>query len=228
MGYVIFIRHSRGSGNHGGGNDGHNIFADDLASTKDVIIKEILSAPYKRVDNEIQRLYDSMFALQMHCKILNEMIHRHSRFLWGFRGKMFVATAAAFGVVGGAVTYRDRAPPPYVGGAIVTSLLGLFGIHWWQSKQLDHKTSALLKDPNVVHEIYEAVYDESIAVSDESVSSVWPSVLQHMQIKVSPQDIASMKAVDASDLDLIEKILNSNIYKLRQQLSPNLPVAYLK
>jgi hypothetical protein len=223
---LLVCRHDHGVDSHGGGNDGHNIFADDLANTKDVIVKEILSAPYKRVDNEIQRLYDSMFALQMHSKILNEMLHRYSGFLWGFRGKMFAATIAAFGFSGGTIAYRSRLPQEATAGVVCGSLAALFGFHWWQASALKSNTRALLRDPNVVHDVYETVYDESIAVSDESVASVWPKVLQRMQIKLSAEDLTQMGRVETSDLDLIDKILNTNIYKLREQLSPSLPVAY--
>ena len=191
-----------------------------------MIVKEILSAPYKRVDNEIQRLYDSMFALQMHSKILNEMLHRYSGYLWAFRGKMFVSTLAAFGISGGVIVYRNKLPQEATIGIITSSMSFLFGFHWWQSSALKSKTNALLKDPNTIHDVYETVYDEHIAVSDESVSSVWPSVLQRMQIKLSAQDLTQMGHVETPDLDLIDKILNTNIYKLREQLSPSLPVAY--
>lgn len=220
-------RHREGADNHGGGNDGRNIFADDLASTKDVIIKEILSAPYKRVDNEIQRLYESMFSLQMHCKILNEILKRYTYSLWNFRAKMFVSTLAALGVIGGAFAYRSRISLEASGAAALSSIMGLFGFHWWQSDRLEKDAVSLLRDPNVLNNIYETVYDESIAVLDESVASAWPTALQHIQIKISPEDIKTMGRVDADDLGLVDKILNSNIYKLRQQLSPNLPVAYL-
>lgn len=221
---IFSFRHREGVHNHGGGNDGRNIFADDLASTKDVIIKEILSAPYKRVDNEIQRLYESMFSLQMHCNILNEMLGRYSRYLWGFRGKMFLAAVAAAGIISGTVAYRSKISVEASGGAILTSVAALFGFQYWLADKFERDAISLLRDPNMLQNMYEAVYDESIAVRDESVAAAWPSVLQHIQMKIAPEDLKNMQRVDSQDLDLIDKILHSSIYKLRQQLSPNLPI----
>lgn len=57
----------------------------DLEEARTEVIREAFNAPKRRVDNEISRLFEDVVALEMHCKVVQEIVSRYNHKLWSAR-----------------------------------------------------------------------------------------------------------------------------------------------
>lgn len=58
---------------------------------------EVLNAPKRRVDNEVSRLSDSVYVLQMHCKIIEDISKKYRSSL--LRSRILLASTAVSTVI---------------------------------------------------------------------------------------------------------------------------------
>jgi hypothetical protein len=65
----------------------------DLEEARTEVIREAFNAPKRRVDNEISRLYEDVVALEMHCKVIREIVRQYNERLWTARIWSVGATA---------------------------------------------------------------------------------------------------------------------------------------
>jgi hypothetical protein len=84
------------------------------------VIKEVFNAPRRRVDNEISRLFESVSALFMHCRIVDEITREYNAKIWKARIKQAAFYAAWFGITyglnllcGWIESYEARHPRPH-------------------------------------------------------------------------------------------------------------------
>ena len=188
----------------------------DLEATREEVVGEVLKAPFRRVDNEIQRLSDSLHVLHMHCRVLDEMVRTYRSHLWSFRASTFGAFALSCALSGGTLF----ALPLEMGiGASAFSSLAFFGIYWFQSKALEDEARNIVSEGSV-QSTYKRLYSKSLAESDEFISSTWPRVYQHISLTIRAQDLIGLPRVSSSDYNLIAKILDSDIAKLRKRIMP--------
>ena len=69
----------------------------DLEEAREEVVAEVLNAPKRRVDNEVSRLSDSVCVLQMHCKIIEDIVKTYRSSL--FRARLSLTAAAIFTVI---------------------------------------------------------------------------------------------------------------------------------
>lgn len=188
----------------------------DLEDTREEVVAEVLKAPFRRVDNEIQRLSDSMHILHMHCKIVDEMVHRYRSHLWSFR----VTCGGTILLAGGCSSAAIFALPLNMSvGVGAVSALACAGVLWFQKKVLADEAKTVTSE-GYVHSIFKNLYAKQLAENDEFVASLWPRVAAHIAVTISSMDIGTMSRVGSSDLNKIERILDVEIAKLRKKLLP--------
>ena len=188
----------------------------DLENTREDVVKEALKAPFRRVDNEIQRLSDSMHILHMHCRVIDEMVRRYRSHLWSFRA----TCAGSFLLAGGCSGAAIFTLPMNIGiGVSALSVLACSGVFWFQQRVLTDEAKTITSD-GYVHSIFKNLYAKQLAENDEFVASLWPRVSTHISITVSPTDICSLNRVSSSELKKIENVLDSELSTLRKKILP--------
>jgi hypothetical protein len=74
----------------------------DLEEARTEVIREAFNAPKRRVDNEISRLFEDVVALEMHCKVVQEIVSRYNHKLWSARlwslGTALLSVGATIGI----------------------------------------------------------------------------------------------------------------------------------
>ena len=65
----------------------------DLEEAREEVVAEVLNAPKRRVDNEVSRLSDSVYVLQMHCKVIEDITKKYESSLFRTRMSIFACTA---------------------------------------------------------------------------------------------------------------------------------------
>ena len=69
----------------------------DLEEAREEVVAEVLNAPKRRVDNEVSRLSDSVCVLQMHCKIIEDIVKTYRSSL--YRARISISAAALLTVI---------------------------------------------------------------------------------------------------------------------------------
>ena len=208
---------SKGSPNDDS-SDGENLGSGigDLEDTREEVVNEVLKAPLRRVDNEIQRLSDSMHLLHMHCRVVDEMVRRYRSHLWSFRATCGGAVVLA----GGCSSAALFALPLNMGvGMTAMSVLACSGLLWFQKKVLLDEANTVTSE-GYVHSIFRSVYAKQLAENDEFVASMWPRVAAHINLTLTASEIGNLSRVSNSDMRKIENILDVEIAKLRKKILP--------
>lgn len=65
----------------------------DLENTREDVVKEVINAPKRRLDNEISRVADATALLHLHISVLNEVLDLHSKEI--FKSNVIVAMCAS-------------------------------------------------------------------------------------------------------------------------------------
>lgn len=189
----------------------------DLEETREEVVQEILNAPKRRVDNEITRLTDAVSLLHMHLAIVDDLVKQYRAATLRARltigGVGFTTLTAAVGSV-------LLSMPIEVGAAIgATGLAGTGALYWWQSKFLIDKAAQLIKDESMIS-TFKRLYARRIAERDESTTSLWARVHDHLILGLTAADLKAMDKVRNSDLKDLEKILDFDIPNLRRKAAP--------
>lgn len=72
-----------------------------------------------------------------------------------------------------------------------------------------------------MNEYFKMQYGRSIAEGDEFILSLWGRVLPQLQVSLRTIGMDNIPKVSASELKLIENILQVNIPKLRRDAAPS-------
>lgn len=189
----------------------------DLEETREEVVQEILNAPKRRVDNEITRLTDAVSLLHMHLTVVDDLVKQYraatlrARLTTG--GVGFTAFTAAVGSV-------LLSMPIEVGAAIgATGFAGTGALFWWHSKFLIDKAAQLIKDDSMIS-TFKRLYARRIAERDESTTSLWARVHDHLILGLTAADLKAMDKVRSSDLKDLERILDFDIPNLRRKAAP--------
>lgn len=201
----------------------------DLESTREDVVSEVMSAPLRRQDNEISRLSESVQLLQMHCNVLDNVITQYHKRRWGFRFVMFGSLTFTIGAVS-SLGYILQAPEPVVLASSVGTL-ALVGMHYVQSKSLEN-FSKMITNPDEstgLASVYSKLYARSIADKDVYVSSLWAKVLNHMRMTLHPSDLEKVGRINNGDFDALKYIFETELQNLRRRSAPQLtPSKYSK
>jgi hypothetical protein len=198
-------------------------FASALDDVKDQIVKEILAAPQKRMDNEIQRLSDSMTNLLMHCKIFNAMCLRYRELAGSFNGECFMSLLLCCGITSGTIAFELPRETTVAAGVASAATLGCMQYYRW--RKLIQARRDIIQDRSVSDQIFKSVYALELLTGDDSVQALWPKVYDHMKIRVSPEDLSNATLVTDLELESINAILKNNVNRMRSLFSPQFTIS---
>lgn len=189
----------------------------DLEATREEVVSKVLNAPYRRIDNEITRLSDSVAILEMHCKIMSDIRGKYRRALWKSRALNTIAGLSTCGVAGMMLTFMF--PFQTILISTVAGALGTAGLYWLQTKSLDEYSSTLIDDAEM-EKVFKRIYARQLAEKDEFVVSIWRRVREHLILALTPSEVKILPSIRAEDLNRIEAVLESDIPTLRRKASP--------
>jgi hypothetical protein len=195
------------------------VFSSHLESSRDFIIHEIASAPSRRIDNEIFHLLESMVKLQMHCKILNEILRRYSDLVWSARKRTLCSIGAAGCLVGTCLSLNVSKTQVF--GASAAAILFLLGFQTWQSKNLSSERAKLIEDDSVAQDQFKSIYANEIAENNEATLAIWPKVREEMKIRVRERDITELSPINSEEFRTIDLILNTKIPSMWKSRTPS-------
>ena len=189
----------------------------DLEHTREDVVKEVLNAPKRRVDNEISRLTDAVSLLQMHINIVDELSKQYknavfrSRMMLALTGSTSVGVMIAFTLLG--------MPAELIAGATAVGSVGSGGLYWWQTKDLRQQSSQLATE-SAMNAAFQKLYARRLAEKDEFTISLWHRVQDHLTLTLSSEDLANLEKVNSSHISELERILEVEIPNLRRKAAP--------
>lgn len=188
----------------------------DLEATREEVVSEVFKAPFRRVDNEIQRLSDSLHVLHMHLRVVDEMVKKYRSHLWSFRATVAGTLGLAGALSGGALTSM----PVEIGAAVTgVSTLAFLGVQWFQQQALEDEIKTITNETSV-QGFFKHLYSKQIAENDEFIASIWPRVHQHITMTIRPSELKAMSRVSSSEMGMIDRILEIDIAQLRKKILP--------
>jgi len=189
----------------------------DLEATREDVIREVLNAPKRRVDNEISRLTDAVSLLQMHLRLVDELSKQYISAVFRSRLALGATGSTAVGALAAAVLLG--LPPQVTGAVAVAAVGGTGGLYWWQRVQLLQQSSQLATEP-AMNKAFQKLYARRIAERDEFTNSLWTRVQDHLMLAVTSEDIAEVGKVGQSSLEDLDRILEVEIPNLRRKSAP--------
>lgn len=189
----------------------------DLEETREDVVKEVLNAPKRRVDNEITRLTDAVSLLHMHLTIMDDLVKQYRKAT--FKSKMFTAFSALSSISAAAGSVALTFPVEISGAIAAAGLATTGGLFYYQNKVVVEKASELMREEAMVSS-FKKLYARRIADKDEFITSLWTRVEDHLLLTLSPLDLRTVEKVKTTDIKDLEKILEIDIPNLRRKASP--------
>jgi len=191
----------------------------DLESTRKDVIKEVLLAPDRRIDNMITSLYDSSRLMRLHLEIVEIL-----RLDYQTLRRRILMTAVGIGLTGNVVSLSAIYLAPALWGfslslsaSAIAGAAGVYvyGNHMLMKKGLDLKSDAFLD------ELFRRIYVHEIANQDQFLQSLWVRVKPHIKSALETVGIANMPRVPSRALRDIDNIIEKNVTSMRRQALPN-------
>lgn len=207
------------------GNDDHTTMGkglQDLEETREEVAKEVFAAPKRRIDNEITRLTDSISLLHMHLTIVNELVKQYKQAT--LNTKLFTAFSGLTTASGvGILTYLQgdyNLALEFIAGFGGIGSLITMGLYYYQSRLLIGKATELMKVDSITG-TFRKIYAKRLTEKDESLTSLWRRVEDHMIISLTTQDFRALEKVKKSDIETLDRILEYDIPNLRRKAAPS-------
>ena len=193
----------------------------DLEATREDVVKEVLSAPKRRVLNEISRLSDDVQLLQLHYMVVNDVVSRYRSHLLTNRIQLFGIISASIGAVSGG--FYLELPLQILGGIAGTSgILSLFGA-WWTTRSLEDVARRLTQEESLDSSFRRCVSPQDRHEADEYSKSMWQRVKEQMLLNFRDQELSTV-ATTSNDLNQLSNILETDIPQLRRAAAPDVAV----
>lgn len=192
----------------------------DLEATREDVVKEVLNTPRRREDNDITRLTEKIYLLQMHCKIVDDVLERYQSSVSRNRFTMFFTVCGSIGAAAGAFMLLSSPQAAISIGS--AGILGTIGLHLWQRRKLQDDATRFcsLEGPDGLQQVYQRLYARRIADSDEHTADIWRKVKEHLTASLTTRDIEKMDRVKKGDFDLLTYIIEKDIPALRRRAAP--------
>jgi hypothetical protein len=190
----------------------------DLHQTRNDVVREVMKAPKRRIDNVITHLYDSVHQLKMHATLMNHMRQTYRQKLWQHRLQEGLGLFFGAGVTG--MGLYLQLPIHLTGGVVATTILGVGGLSWYHSVQLKQLEETLTSH----HELstrFQRLYAREIKEGDEYVASVWQRIREPLKMALEMQGLNAIPSVSKSELDTLDAIVHVEIPALRRLASPS-------
>lgn len=189
----------------------------DLEDTREEVVREVMNAPHRRVDNEITRLSDSISLLEMHCLIVEELRSQYSRLK--LKNGILLGTSlfTTIGLSSGSVFMSlplELTAGFGASGVVLSSLL-----YWWQSKALDDHARELVSESRM-EGVFKSIYARRLAEKDESINALWLRVKEHLKMGLLPTDLQKMPKISKADMASLTSMIEHDVPNLRRATSP--------
>jgi len=191
----------------------------DLETTREEVVCEVLNAPKRRVNNEVSRLADAVNLLQMHCKVIDELVRQYKQKKY----KLYSITAltATMGVGLPIGEFYLQMPVELIVSNTIFGMLSTLGVGWYTSHSLRDIARSLVSDTGL-NTAYKRLYNHEIHEHDESVESLWVRVEKHLSNTLTIQDLSQLSRIKSNEFKLLDSILNSDVKGLRRKVAPML------
>jgi len=209
----------------------------DLYATKDEVVREVMKAPKRRVDNVITHLYDSVSVLKMHTRVCSDLRQRYNRHYWDCKYQEMGLTTGSVGL-SAAVWYAGHAgtmasmtnataAAPFeavLGSVVAASILGIGGLTWYNGVKLRAFEKDLMSSAGLSAS-FQNCYRREIREADEYVASLWQRIKEPLQSSLEQMGGLSRMPSTPSinydrEVDKLERILEQDIPSLRRIVFP--------
>jgi len=189
----------------------------DLHQTRDDVVAEVMKAPKRRIDNVITHLNDSVHLLLMHARIVEDTRSRYSRMVWENRVQEggTLATGASLTALG----MYFSLPVEFTGGVVAATVLGVGGMHWYNSSKLKAHEDNLLT-PEELGASFQRTHSREVSEADEFTSSVWQRIRDPLMVSLRTVGLDNTPTVGSNDIYALNQILDEDIPRLRRLASP--------
>jgi hypothetical protein len=191
----------------------------DLENIREEVVREVINAPNRRINNEISNLNNSVALLLMHCNVLSNIIKSYKSLKYKYYSLSFSVLSLSFGIPI-SLFYFDFANNII----IFSSSFGFFSsvaTVLLTNKILNNYSNDLIREDNL-NNIFKSIYAREIANNDEEIYSLWKRIKLHLLISINSSDIKNFKNLNKSDLLLLNNIIENEIPKLRRSVAPAL------
>lgn len=189
----------------------------DLEETREEVAKEVFAAPKRRVDNEITRLTDNVNLLHMHLTIVDDLVKQYKAAT--FKTKAFTLVSGLSTVLGVGGLVALQFPLELIAGVGGIGFATTGGLFYYQSRLIHQMATSLMKS-EAITAAFKRLYAKRLAERDESLTSLWRRVEDHMLVSLTLNDFRSLEKVKASDVKELDRILEIDIPNLRRKASP--------
>ncbi|KAL9185474.1 hypothetical protein ACHAXT_003251 [Thalassiosira profunda] len=190
----------------------------DLQQTRDDVLAEVMKAPKRRVDNVITNLHDSVHLLLMHAVVAEDVRSRYSKRLWENRIQEVSSGLLGMGLAGLGIHFG--VPPQFTGGVVAATVLGVGGMHWFNSSRLKDAEEQLLTSEELSAS-FQRTHPQEVSEADEFYASVWARVRDPLRLSMWRAGLADYPAVKKGETKELQRILDAEIPKLRRLASPS-------
>jgi hypothetical protein len=190
----------------------------DLHQTRNDVVREVMKAPKRRIDNVITHLYDSVHQLKMHTMLMNHIRQTYRQKLWQNRVREGLGIVLGAGVTG--MGLYLQLPIHLTGSVVASTILGVGGLSLYHSVQLKQVEESMMSD----HELsarFQRVYAREIKEGDEYVASVWQRIREPLKMALEMQGLHGIPPVSNSELEALDTIVTEEIPALRRLASPS-------
>ena len=195
----------------------HHALAD-LHQTRDDVIAEVMKAPKRRIDNVITNLNDSVHLLLMHAVVAEDVRKRYSKRQWENRIQELSSVVLGMGLAGLGIHFS--VPPQFTGGVVAATVVGVGGMHWFNSSKLKDVEEQLLS----VEELsasFQRTHPQEVNEADEFYASVWQRIRDPLRLSLWRTGLSDFPAVKSGEIQELQQILDEDIPKLRRLASPS-------
>lgn len=190
----------------------------DLHQSRDDVLAEVMKAPKRRIDNVITNLHDSVHLLLMHAVVAEDVRSRYSKRLWENRVQEASSVVLGMGMAGLGIYFS--VPPQFTGGVVAATMLGVGGMHWFNSSKLKDVEEQLLSAEELSAS-YQRTHPQEVNDADEYYASVWQRIRDPLRLNLSRTGLSDFSSVKKGELSELQKILDEDIPKLRRLASPS-------
>jgi len=190
----------------------------DLHQTRDDVVAEVMKAPKRRIDNVITNLHDSVHLLLMHATVAEDVRSRFSKRQWENRIQEFASLSVGVGMA--ALGFHFSVPPQFTGGVVAATVVGVGGLHWFNSSRLKDVEEQLLS----VEELsasFQRTHPREVSEADEFYASVWARVRDPLRLSLWRTGLKDFPSVSKSNMSELQNILDDEIPRLRRLASPS-------
>mmetsp|Transcript_23845 Transcript_23845/g.51523 ORF Transcript_23845/g.51523 Transcript_23845/m.51523 type:complete len:599 (+) Transcript_23845:271-2067(+) len=190
----------------------------DLHQSRADVLAEVMKAPKRRIDNVITNLHDSVHLLQMHAVVAEDVRSRYSKRMWENRVQEASSVVLGIGMAGLGIYFS--VPPQFTGGVVAATVMGVGGMHWFNSSKLKDVEEQLLSAEELSAS-FQRTHPQEVNDADEYYASVWQRIRDPLRLNLTRTGLADFSAVKKGELYELQNILDDEIPKLRRMASPS-------